>query len=187
MGWKIQASTASMIRVRVEHMKKVSLLVEYGLLVVGMLVTSGDAVLGQDTASAAADAGTAVVSSSPLAEAEACADCCPVCGCPKHVHKDALIAGFNCGCRGSYKFPVPPRFTYHWPGMYAQQTMTGYWSPYRYPSLKMPPWMHRPDTSAAREWHPIPQSAAPQSAGSPSDAHPEPSPLPSGPAPVPMP
>jgi hypothetical protein len=43
---------------------------------------------------------------------------------------------FNCGCNGSYKFPVPPLYTYHWPGMYQQQLMTDYHSPWRFPPLK---------------------------------------------------
>jgi len=44
--------------------------------------------------------------------------------------------GFNCGCNGSYKFPVPPLYTYHWPGMYQQVLMTDYHSPWRFPPLK---------------------------------------------------
>ena len=44
--------------------------------------------------------------------------------------------GFNCGCNGSYKFPVPPLYTYHWPGMYSAQLMTDYHSPWRFPPLK---------------------------------------------------
>jgi hypothetical protein len=43
---------------------------------------------------------------------------------------------FNCGCNGSYKFPVPPLYTYHWPGMYQQHLMTDYHSPWRFPPLK---------------------------------------------------
>jgi hypothetical protein len=35
------------------------------------------------------------------------------------------VGQFNCQCRGSYKYPVPPQYTYHWPGIYSQQTMTG--------------------------------------------------------------
>ena len=42
----------------------------------------------------------------------------------------------NCGCNGSYKFPVPPLYTYHWPGMYSAQLMTEYHSPWRFPPLK---------------------------------------------------
>ena len=45
-------------------------------------------------------------------------------------------AHFACGCNGSYKFPVPPLFTYHWPGMYSHELMTGYHSPWRFPPLK---------------------------------------------------
>ena len=43
---------------------------------------------------------------------------------------------FNCGCNGSYKFPVPPLYTYHWPGMYSLQLMTDYHSPWRFPPLR---------------------------------------------------
>jgi hypothetical protein len=45
-------------------------------------------------------------------------------------------ASFHCGCNGSYKFPVPPLSTYHWPGMYSHQLMTDYHSPWRFPPLK---------------------------------------------------
>ena len=41
----------------------------------------------------------------------------------------------NCRCNGSYKFPVPPLYTYHWPGMYSQQLMTNYQSPWRFPPI----------------------------------------------------
>ena len=69
---------------------------------------------------------------------------CRRCGCdsrccrmgPPHVRRMAAVGQFNCGCRGSYKFPVPPQYTYHWPGLYAQQTMTGYTSPWRFPPLE---------------------------------------------------
>lgn len=43
---------------------------------------------------------------------------------------------FNCGSNGSYKFPVPPLYTYHWPGMFSQQLMTDYHSPWRFPPIK---------------------------------------------------
>src|SRR5688500_8827112 len=43
---------------------------------------------------------------------------------------------FNCGCSGSYNYPVPPLYTYHWPGMYKQALMTDYRSPWRFPPLK---------------------------------------------------
>ncbi|HPP53915.1 MAG TPA: hypothetical protein PK777_13260 [Thermoguttaceae bacterium] len=57
----------------------------------------------------------------------------------KLLDKWACYGQFNCGCSGSYKFPVPPQYTYHWPGMYSQPTMTQYTSPYRFPPLKAPP------------------------------------------------
>src|SRR5262245_618393 len=46
---------------------------------------------------------------------------------------EGLDKGFNCGCNGSYKFPVPPLYTYHWPGMWQAQLMTDYHSPWRFP------------------------------------------------------
>lgn len=49
---------------------------------------------------------------------------------------EGLDASFNCGCNGSYKFPVPPLYTYHWPGMWSAQLMTDYHSPWRFPPLK---------------------------------------------------
>lgn len=42
----------------------------------------------------------------------------------------------NCECEGSYRHPVPPLYTYHWPGSYAQTAMTDYHSPWRFPPLK---------------------------------------------------
>ena len=75
-----------------------------------------------------------------------CAPCCSPCCCG---HQGCLarymssVGGFNCSCRGSYKFPVPPQYTYHWPGLYSQQLMSSYQSPYRYPTLKLPPWMEK--------------------------------------------
>ena len=43
---------------------------------------------------------------------------------------------YNCGCNGSYNFPVPPLSTYHWPGMYKHQLMTDWHSPWRYPPIR---------------------------------------------------
>lgn len=65
--------------------------------------------------------------------------CGPRCLYGKLLNKWAAYGSFNCGCRGSYKFPVPPQYTYHWPGMYSQQTMTEYASPFRFPPFKDPP------------------------------------------------
>ncbi len=57
----------------------------------------------------------------------------------KLLDKWASYGQFNCECSGSYKYPVPPQYTYHWPGMYSQPTMSQYTSPYRFPPLKLPP------------------------------------------------
>jgi hypothetical protein len=56
----------------------------------------------------------------------------------------------NCNCNGSYKFPVPPQYTYHWPGMYSQQLMTDYQSPWRYPPLK--PYFDEPSPGEAQPY-----------------------------------
>lgn len=49
---------------------------------------------------------------------------------------DGVDPWYNCSCNGSYKFPVPPLYTYHWPGMYSQELMTNYHSPWRFPPLR---------------------------------------------------
>jgi hypothetical protein len=51
-------------------------------------------------------------------------------------HIDGLDRYFNCGCNGSYNYPVPPLYTYHWPGMFKAQRMTDYHSPWRFPPLR---------------------------------------------------
>jgi hypothetical protein len=69
-------------------------------------------------------------------------DACNECACGHHGlfgrHRRNMDAelGFNCGCNGSYKYPVPPLYTYHWPGMNSAQLMTDYHSPWRFPPLK---------------------------------------------------
>jgi hypothetical protein len=72
-----------------------------------------------------------------------CDVCDPCCGhhghCGHHCQWRLWYqqnAVFNCGCNGSYKHPVPPLYTYHWPGMYSAQRMTDYVSPWRFPPLK---------------------------------------------------
>ena len=62
-------------------------------------------------------------------------DACDPCG-GRGSRFEGLDSHFNCGCNGSYKFPVPPLYTYHWPGMYSAQLMTEYHSPWRFPPLK---------------------------------------------------
>jgi hypothetical protein len=68
---------------------------------------------------------------------------CQTCGVgerrwlgPRCADRVAEVGDFNCTCRGSYNYPVPPQYTYHWPGMYSQQTMTEYASPWRFPPLE---------------------------------------------------
>lgn len=60
-------------------------------------------------------------------------------GCGWFGHRRCLEGQdwyFNCGCNGSYNYPVPPLYTYHWPGMYKAQRMTDYQSPWRFPPLR---------------------------------------------------
>jgi hypothetical protein len=65
---------------------------------------------------------------------------CGAGGCGHQGHRtgyDGLDRSFNCGCTGSYKFPVPPQYTYFWPGsLYSLDLMTSYHSPWRFPPLK---------------------------------------------------
>ncbi|REK23792.1 MAG: hypothetical protein DWQ42_14970 [Planctomycetota bacterium] len=70
-------------------------------------------------------------------------ECCDECGCGRGKRRGCSRGGrknqadsFNCGCNGSYKFPVPPLYTYHWPGLYSHQLMTDYHSPWRYPGIR---------------------------------------------------
>jgi hypothetical protein len=76
---------------------------------------------------------------------EGCCDACDPCGCGHghFLHGRCGHCGgydpewyFNCGCNGSYKFPVPSLYTYHWPGMYSAERMTDYHSPWRFPPLR---------------------------------------------------
>jgi hypothetical protein len=73
--------------------------------------------------------------------------CCLFGHC--HGGIDGLDRHFNCGCRGSYNYPVPPQYTYHWPGMYKQSRMTDYVSPWRFPPLR--PYVDEVPVKAADE------------------------------------
>ncbi len=72
----------------------------------------------------------------------------------------ASVGEFNCCCRGSYKFPVPSQYTYHWPGMYSLQTMSEYRSPYRFPPLEPPKAAAQPVEDEATEDFPVQQATA---------------------------
>lgn len=70
-----------------------------------------------------------------------CGSACGSCdsGCRRRCKFLCLLRGrnsesmwSNCECNGSYKYPVPPLFTYHWPGLYSHQLMTDYHSPWRF-------------------------------------------------------
>ena len=54
----------------------------------------------------------------------------------KQQKYEGMNRNFNCGCNGSYNYPVPPLYTYHWPGMYKQVRMTDYHSPWRFPAIR---------------------------------------------------
>ena len=105
-------------------------------------------------------AGVAAYAGGPACAAPACAAPAPTCGAEPNCavagvagtgdccddgcgngrgrgpRYEGLDPYFNCGCNGSYKFPVPPLYTYHWPGMYQHHLMTDYHSPWRFPPLK---------------------------------------------------
>ncbi len=92
--------------------------------------------------SALAVVAAVVISLGSFSGSASAADGCNSCGkngCGKHhQHKyyEGRDRGFNCGCNGSYNYPVPPLYTYHWPGMYKAERMTDYHSPWRFPPLK---------------------------------------------------
>ena len=106
-----------------------------------MLLTTAAESLAQTQRSAAPQKADPV----QRAKGEPCAEgCCDECG-GRRGRKGFGAQGsaasnreanFNCGCNGSYKFPVPPLSTYHWPGMYSIQLMTDYHSPWRFPPLR---------------------------------------------------
>jgi hypothetical protein len=60
---------------------------------------------------------------------------------------------FSCGCNGGYKYPVPPQSTYWWPGMYSDQLMTEYHSPWRFPPIK--PYTDEPLVDESHRLQPI--------------------------------
>lgn len=60
--------------------------------------------------------------------------CCPGClNAPTDTGEGSL---FNCACKGSYHFPVPPLYTSHWIGLYSQHLPTDYRSLWRFPPIK---------------------------------------------------
>ncbi|HOA50705.1 MAG: hypothetical protein WBH86_11250 [Thermogutta sp.] len=123
-----------------------------------------------ESASAAA-AGSTLATEQPCPVGDPCHCLC------HHGHQGCLarymsaVGGFNCSCRGSYKFPVPPQYTYHWPGLYSQQLMTSYQSPYRYPLLKLPPWMEkRPNADVPQNGALMPLMPSPGEKHAPSNS-----------------
>lgn len=81
----------------------------------------------------------------PFQQGQSCDPCGGSCGLfghhghHGHHHRatyEGLGPGANCGCNGSYNYPVPPLYTYHWPGLYKQVRMTDYHSPWRFPPIK---------------------------------------------------
>lgn len=60
--------------------------------------------------------------------------CCPRClNAPIDTGEGSL---FNCACKGSYHFPVPPLYTSHWVGLYSRHLPTDYRSLWRFPPIK---------------------------------------------------
>ena len=62
--------------------------------------------------------------------------CCVLNMCRDWRNRRREANWFSCSCNGSYKFPVPPLYTYHWPGLYQLERMTDYHSPWRFPPIK---------------------------------------------------
>lgn len=71
---------------------------------------------------------------------------CNECGCNECASSGhnglkanlSATACFNCRTNGSYKFPVPRQYTYFWPGIYSQKTMTEYVAPFTGLKLRSP-------------------------------------------------
>ncbi|NQT41044.1 MAG: hypothetical protein HQ581_26365 [Planctomycetes bacterium] len=92
-----------------------------------------------DTAGGCSDGLVCVTDAEPCRGCGQCSARCRRTHCNRLRWQHLQATGqFNCQCRGSYKFPVLPQYTYHWPGMYSQRTMTEYVSPYRFPPLTPP-------------------------------------------------
>jgi hypothetical protein len=118
-----------------------------GSLPAGSLRAGGPACAAPNCAAPTCAAPTCAA---PTCAAPACAiagegagarDYCDICGDGygegrRGSRFEGLDPYFSCGCNGSYKFPVPPLYTYHWPGLYSAQLMTDYHSPWRFPPLK---------------------------------------------------
>ena len=69
---------------------------------------------------------------------------CGCCECGSSAGSHGLKANlsetacFNCRTNGSYKYPVPRQYTYFWPGIYSQKTMTEYVAPFTGLKLRSP-------------------------------------------------
>ncbi len=105
-------------------------------MMAGLLVTASNLVAGEGCNCNAG--ASACENCDPC---DPCGNGCGLLGCGLFGHKcgcpiDGLDRFANCGCNGSYNYPVPPLYTYHWPGMYKQVRMTDYHSPWRFPPLK---------------------------------------------------
>lgn len=76
----------------------------------------------------------------PACASDICDQCNSGAGCRScrgHRHRfEGQDPSANCGCSGSYNYPVPPLYTYHWPGLYSQTLMTDYQSPWRFPPIR---------------------------------------------------
>lgn len=122
-----------------------------GVPVAGEIIRQGQEV-SQLPAQHAGSGASKCSTCSNVANAGTCCDCdggCGQCGanrcrhvCGPHCRKLANRWA-NCNCDGSYKFPVPPLYTYHWPGIYSLQNVTDYHSPWRFPPLR--PYAPEPD------------------------------------------
>ena len=106
------------------------------IFVTGLLANGASLFAGEGCAAVSGDCACDACGGDPCARGRG-----GHCGCGLFSHKcgcpiDGLDRFANCGCNGSYNYPVPPLYTYHWPGMYKQVRMTDYHSPWRFPPLK---------------------------------------------------
>ncbi|MGN1273395.1 MAG: hypothetical protein ACI4UF_02290, partial [Thermoguttaceae bacterium] len=134
-----------MIVSKLHHTVILAGLAVFVLLVFGSLGFSQDRNAGNTIMSTSS--GSEYIVSETVSPSSVYVAPCEECGCDEcasSAHNCGLRANlsatacFNCRTNGSYKFPVPRQYTYFWPGIYSQKTMTEYVAPFTGLKLRSP-------------------------------------------------
>lgn len=92
-----------------------------------------------------------VASAIPCDQCDQCAGAVAGQGCGMGSRRGPLSESFskyyNCRYHGSYNYPVPPQFTYFWPGIYKQKSIADYQSVYRNTMLASPSDVFNPNAA----------------------------------------